>query len=117
MLRLMAENNVKPESMEIKATYIPKLRAFRKRLQPFQLGAAAASVDAKVRASLTHEMSELTKLHAAFKTAAVKDSLTYNLPINPLPKLASTLDEELSQRRLLRHSLHPRKCVRWWHTG
>ena len=39
-----------------------------------------------------HEMSELRKIQAAFKTAAVKDSLTYNLPINPLPKLAATLE-------------------------
>ena len=91
MMRLMAANNVRPESMEIKATYGAKLKAFRSRLQQI----AAASPDANVRASLMHEMSELRKIQAAFKTAAVKDSLTYNLPINPLPKLAATLEEEI----------------------
>lgn len=95
MMRLMAENNVKPESMEISALYRPRLKLFRTRLRqlpPPRVGTAVE--DASVRAALAHEMAELQKLHAAHKTAAVKDSLTYNLPISVLPKLASTLEEE-----------------------
>ena len=95
MMRLMAENNVRPESMEISATYRPKLKAFRNRLQQIP---NAASLDANVRAKLVHDMSELRRMHAAFTTAAVKDSLTYNLPINPLPKLAATLEEEIQNQ-------------------
>lgn len=102
MMRLMAENNVRPESMELKATYRPKLKAFRGRLREVlreMPSTHSSSLHANLRASLTHEMTQLHKLHAAFKTAAVKDSLTYNLPINPLPKLAPTLEEELADMR------------------
>ena len=106
--RIMYENNVKPESVELRARYRSRLKAFRARLlqvMPASSSAAAAAattMDARTRASLAHEMSELQKLQAAHKSAAVKDSLTYNMPINPLPTLASTLDEELASARRAR---------------
>lgn len=93
MTRVMGENNIKPESLEIRSEYRPRLKAFRLRLEQ---QASTGSLDANVHAALLHEMSELQQLHAAFTSAAVKDSLTFNLPISVLPRLAPTLDEELA---------------------
>ena len=92
-MRIMAEQGVKPESLDVSSRYRPKLKAFRERLRTLADG---ASLDDKVRASLVHEMEELHMLYAAYTSAAVSDSLTYNLPIAGLPKLSDTLDEELT---------------------
>ena len=51
------------------------------------------------RSAMEAQMSELRTLQKRFDTAAVKDSITYNFPINPLPKVASTIDEEIVEAR------------------
>ena len=99
MQRIMAENNVKPESLEIRSEYLPKLRAFRARLAQLT-GPAANPIGPSTRKSLEHQMGELRQLHASYHSASVKDTFTFNLQIGVLPKVAETLEQELARARV-----------------
>lgn len=89
--RIMAENNVKPESVELRLEYLPRFKAFKARLQ--QMPAPGASR----QKALQVEHAELLALHHRFTGAAVKDSFTFKIGIPALPKLLPTLEEELAQ--------------------
>ena len=91
MTRIMAENNVKPESIELRNEFRPRYKAFRARL------ARPTPADARLRASLEHELGELCVLHERFRSAAVKDSFTFNLMPTPPPRPGETLEEELAK--------------------
>ena len=97
MTRIMAEQNVKPESVERRIDFVEKLKAFRQRVAQSSevVGRAGKSLSRKGCEAQLKELAELTR---KFDTAAVKDSFSFNLPITKLPKLG-TLDEEIERAR------------------
>lgn len=95
MGRVMAENNVRPESVELRLSYMSKLKAFRKDLSA-AVGAASRDGRPLRRAGFEAELNELHALRKTFDDASIKDSFTFNLPISKLPRVAS-LDDELSK--------------------
>lgn len=99
MSRIMAENNVKPESVVLRSEFMARLKAFRQELAQ---AASAAERAGKTlsRAGFEFELQELRVLRKAFDDASLKDTFTFQgLPIRKLPVVVS-LDEELTK-------LHP----------
>lgn len=94
MGRIMAEQNMRPESVELRLSYMARLKAFRTDLA----AAVAARCDGRPlrRAGFEAELGELHALRKQFDDASIKDSFTFSLPISKLPRVAS-LDDELTK--------------------
>ena len=100
--RIMAEHKCLPESLELRNEYMATLKSFRLAMERWVSKSTVTggeSAKPLKRSAMEAQMSELRKLQKRFETAAVKDSITYNFPINPLPKVASTIDEEMVEAR------------------
>ena len=95
MGKIMADNNVRPESVELRLSYMAKLKTFRTDLAA---GAGAAHRDGRPlrREGYESEIDELHALRRAFDDASIKDSFIFSLPISKLPRVAS-LNDELSK--------------------
>lgn len=96
--RVMAEHKCIPESLETRKQYLAKYKQFRQTLERSAEVAGGGAPPLK-RPRMEAEMAELRALLSAFDSASVKDALTYNLPITKCPKVAATLDEEISAAR------------------
>ena len=97
--RIMAEHKCLPESLELRNEYMANLKSFRLAMDQSAEVSSSESAKPLKRSAMEAQMSELRTLQKRFDTAAVKDSITYNFPINPLPKVASTIDEEIVEAR------------------
>ena len=95
--RIMAENNVLPESVERRRAYLGKLGALRERIARSVEGSGEGA-QRFARARCEAEIRELRALRKAFDDAAVKDSLTYGMPILKLPEVGE-LEEEVARAR------------------
>jgi hypothetical protein len=97
--RIMAENNVKPESVERRTEYLAKLKGFRARVeQSMEVQGPGATRKPLNRKACEAEISELQRLHKLFDSAAVKDSLTWNVPIARCPRVGD-LEAEIAELR------------------
>ena len=102
--RMMAEHKCIPESLERRKEYLAKYKLFRETLERSGEVQGGSGAPPLKRPRMEAEMAQLRSLHSEFTSAAVKDSLTYNMPITVCPKVAATLDEEIAAVRRERKS-------------
>jgi len=99
--RIMAEHNVKPESVERRNSYMDLLQSFRDGMARSAdvLGEGGGRKPLH-RATVTAALQQLASALKAHDDAAIKDSFTYNLPIQKLPTVGS-LEEEIARAKQL----------------